>query len=419
MSVVAFTKDWDDVPTCTTHVLRQMARELPVLWIESIGTRKPSLAAGKDVKRAFRKVKRALAGAVWKENNLWVLSPLVIPRTDSSFGRWLNRPLMIRQIGRALRGMGAGPSAALATGPVEFWCFVPNAVDLLPERGTRSAERGIWKDKQQPRIVYYCVDDWSKFHNLDGAWLARKEEEILRLADVVFTPARALAEKCRRIVGERVHYMPHGVDYAAFSRALDAATPAPGDVACIPKPVVGFYGNIHPWIDFALIEDLARARPSWSFVLIGEIFCDVSRFAALRNVHFLGRREHRTLPGYCGAFDASMIPYDMTQTRMESVNPVKTRELLAAGVPIVAADVPELRGMGGDVLIARTSGEWLLALERQMARKDRAEISRRMAGEDWSVKVAMMRRVVDGKEPVPVPSSGLGVGGSCHNSMYE
>jgi hypothetical protein len=62
--IVAFTKDWSDVPTCTTHVLREMAKALPVLWIESIGTRKPSLAAGKDVRRIGRRLKGALAGAI-------------------------------------------------------------------------------------------------------------------------------------------------------------------------------------------------------------------------------------------------------------------------------------------------------------------------------------------------------------------
>jgi len=153
--IVAFTKDWDDVPTCTTHVLREMARTMPVLWIESIGTRKPTLAGGKDLRRAWRKLRRAVAGAVRKENSLRVLSPLVIPKTESGVGRWLNRRLMRWQIARELRDMG-GPSTGLgAGGPVEYWCFVPNAVDLLPECGTRNAERGIEK---QPRRA--CDRTW-------------------------------------------------------------------------------------------------------------------------------------------------------------------------------------------------------------------------------------------------------------------
>ena len=386
--IVAFTKDWDDVPTCTTHVLRQMARTMPVLWVESIGTRKPRLAAGRDLRRAFRKVLRGLAGAVLKENRLKVLSPLVIPKTESAAGRWLNRRLMRWLVGRELRAMG-GPSTRPGTGgPVEYWCFVPNAVDLLPDR------RGPGQTPR-PRIVYYCVDDWAKFHNLDGGWLSRKEEEVLRIADVVFTPARYLEEKCRRSAGDKVHYTPHGVDFAAFSAALRSETRVPSDVAALPKPVVGFYGNIHPWIDFGLIERLAAVRPRWSFVLIGGVFCDVSRLSGQRNVHFPGRREHTTLPSYCKAFDAGFIPYDMTNPRMESVNPVKTKELLAAGVPIVAPDMPELLGYGDRVRICHSTEEWLGALEAQIVRTDRAAISASVAGEDWSVKVAAIRQIVD------------------------
>lgn len=378
--IVAFTKDWDDVPTCTTHVLREMAKTLPVLWVESIGTRKPSLAAGKDLRRICRRLKRTLDGAVLKENGLRVLSPFAIPKTESAWGQWINRLLMGRQIQRELRRMG--------TGPVEYWCFVPNAVDLLP--GARNPEPG-----RRPMVVYYCVDDWSQFHNLDGAWLAAKEEQLLRRADVVFTPARYLETKCRAIAGDRVHYVPHGVDLAGFSQALDPTTSIPADMAVIPKPVVGFYGNLHPWVDFELIGRIARLRPQWSIVLIGEVFCDVSPLKTLSNIHFLGRREHRELPAYCKAFNVAIIPYDMKQARMESVNPVKTKELLAAGVPVVAADISELLGYGDDVVICRTDEEWIAALEKQLVRTDRADISRRMAAEDWSEKVKTMRRIVD------------------------
>jgi hypothetical protein len=192
-----------------------------------------------------------------------------------------------------------------------------------------------------------------------------------------------------------VHYAPHGVSYELFSQALRPDMVVPPDLAALPEPRIGFYGNVYPWIDFDLVERLARARPPWHFVLIGGIFCDVGRLQALPNVHFLGRREHGALPAYCKGFSAAMIPYDLRDPRMESVNPVKTRELLAAGVPVVAADVPELRGMEPDVLLARDVGQWLAGLERQMARADRPAISARMAGADWSAKVAWLRSVVD------------------------
>jgi len=321
-------------------------------------------------------------------------------------------------------GTGGDPESGEEVKRVEYWCFVPNAVDLLPattQRSWAAGPRDVLTTLQQdcsivgprydrtggpdessdqrinpirPRVVYYCADDWSKFKYLDGAWIQRREEELLGRADVVFAASRYLEEKCRAIASGRVHYMAHGVEHAKFASALSSGTTIPEDVGGLPKPVIGFYGNVYPWIDFDLLESLVKSRPGWSFVMIGSVFCDIARFDSVPNVHFLGRREHDCLPAYCRAFDASIIPYDMTNPRMQSVNPVKTRELLAAGVPIVASDVPELRNFGDNVSVCKGVDEWLKALDTQVRREDREAVSASVAGDDWSARVADIRRIV-------------------------
>ena len=405
--IVAFTKDWDDVPTCTTHVLREMGTRMPVLWVSSIGTRRPQLGAGKDARRLIDRLRRAFRRAEAKEHNLRVLWPLLFPRAERNAVVRVNRFLMKQYERREWDWMGSGP--------VEYWCFVPNAVDLLP--GRQRAERGNLKPEKfgadgipsglrsqvsgltphpssLSRVIYYCVDDWTLFHNLDGEWLGKKEDELLKRADVVFSPAAYLVEKCRRAGATNVHHVPHGVEYSKFVTALEDATPIPEDIRALPHPVIGFYGNIHPWIDFGLVDELAGRCPEWTFVLIGQVYCDISRFDRLPNVHFLGRREHDELPGYCKAFDAAFIPYDAGNPRMESVNPVKTQELLAAGVPVVATDIPELRRFGDRVLLCRSLDEWVAALKKQIVRTDRVAISRSVAGDDWSERVQQIRQIV-------------------------
>lgn len=379
--IAAFTKDWNDVPTCTTHILREMGRTMPVLWIESIGTRKPSLAAARDLVRIVRRLRAALHPVKAKENHLTVLTPLVIPKAESAVARGLNRFLMRR----AIAGQFGGP----AEGRLEYWCFVPSAVDFLPPRtgGRRTTE--------DPLIVYYCVDDWTKFEYLDGEWTARKERELLAAADVVFATSRVLETKCRSLARGPVHYMPHGVNHRGFAAALLPEMRVPEDLAALRKPVIGFYGNVYPWIDFELIGRLAAARQDWSFVLIGGVFCDVSNLSRHPNVHFLGRREYTELPAYCKGFDVAMIPYDLGNPRMESVNPVKTREMLSAGVPIVGCDIEELHGFGEDVVVCRDPESWLAALARQMARSDRAAISKHVENDDWSCRLQTIRAQVE------------------------
>ena len=386
--IVAFAKDWEDVPTCITHVFRGMGRTIPLLWLNSIGTRKPDLGVSRDAGRILRRLAGAFKRAEMKENKLRVLSPVVIPQARSSFSIRVSRALFSAQIDRELGDMGDGP--------LEYWCSVPNAVDLIPHPSPRDSHH-------RPKIVYYCVDDWGKFANLDGGWLDEKETELLARADIVFTPARYLRDKCEERAPSPppggIHYVPHGVEFDRFASALDEETPVPGDIASLPRPVVGFYGNIYPWIDFELLQMLAERRPGWSFVMIGHPYCDISGLASASNIHFLGRREHSELPGYCRGFDAAMIPYDLADKRMESVNPVKTRELLAAGVPVVASDIPELHGFGDDVRLCTRIDEWLPALEIQVARRDRAEISRKMEGEDWARKITRMREKAEQLQP--------------------
>jgi len=393
--VVAFTKDWDDVPTCTTHILREMAKAMPVLWVCSIGTRKPSAASGKDIRRIARRLTSGLKRAEWKENNLRVLNPILIPKAESALAKWINRKIFAWYVRREQRNWSHGPNSGSAQSAfdfTEYWCFVPNAVDLLPASSLQH---------QASRVVYYCADDWTKFHNLDGEWMGRKERELLERANVVFVTSRFLKDKFLSSVDAchlppaTLHYMPHGVEYARFSQALDKSTPPPADVAGLQNPIIGFYGNLHPWVDFGLIAALAAARPEWSFVLIGEPYADVSALESLPNVYLLGRREHGVLHEYCRAFDAAIIPYDMTNPRMESVNPVKTKEILAAGLPVVASDVPELGNYGTDVLTCTGAEAWLEALDSQVLRQDHAEISRRVREESWENKVLAIRETIE------------------------
>ncbi len=456
--IIAFTKDWNDVPTCTTHILREMARTIPVLWVSSIGMRKPKATSRKDMRRILGRIISGLRRAEWKENNLRVLKPILIPKAESPFAKWLNRKIFAWYVRREVARLHGGKvtrwhgnrgregdtlssrennrlhiQQPLTPNPepltLEYWCFMPNAVDLLPlpssELGVpgsvftdsnqkRNSERLTRNSEPGTRIVYYCADDWGQFHNLDGAWMDAKERELVSRADAVFVTSRFLEEKFgaggreqgdgeqkepgtrNPELGTILHYLPHGVEYARFAQALDKTLPMPDDVAELPKPVIGFYGNLHPWVDFKIIAELAIARPEWSIVLIGEKYADVTELEALSNIHLLGRREHSCLHNYCRAFDVAIIPYDMSNPRMESVNPVKTKELLAAGLPIVAADVPELRNYGDDVLTCAGADAWLAALERQLARTDQNEISERVRSESWQDKVATIREIVDG-----------------------
>jgi glycosyltransferase involved in cell wall biosynthesis len=375
LPIVAFAKDWHEDPTSNHHVLRELAKTRRVLWLNSLATRTPKLTSGRDLGKITRKLREFTRGATNVENDLWVFSPLVLPLPHLPAARAINRQLLRATI-RALR-------ARLGIREFELWTFLPNTADYIGTLGESLA-------------VYYCVDEWSMFSYLDRAQTVAAEQELLQRVDAVFAINGALAD-AKRAVNPNTFLSPHGVDHAQFARALDPATQVPADLAAIPHPRIGFYGTLRDWVDFELIAAVARARPAWHLVLIGQQLGDLSAIHGIPNIHLLGQKKHDELPAYCKGFDAGIIPYRIDE-RMAFVNPLKLREYLSAGLPVVSTAVPEVQRYAHLCQIASTPDAFVAALERALADGSpaaRAARSEAMKTETWSARVAQVARTVD------------------------
>jgi glycosyltransferase involved in cell wall biosynthesis len=119
----------------------------------------------------------------------------------------------------------------------------------------------------------------------------------------------------------------------------------------IPKPIIGFFGTISPWLDFDLIIDIAKTRPDWSLVFLGPADTDVKSLTKFRNVYFVGKIPYELLPEYAMAFDVAIIPFLVNELTV-SVNPLKLLEYLACGLPIVTTKLPEIRKFSNLIYIA-------------------------------------------------------------------
>jgi glycosyltransferase involved in cell wall biosynthesis len=140
--------------------------------------------------------------------------------------------------------------------------------------------------------------------------------------------------------------IPHGVDAAHFETACDPKLEVAEEIANLPRPVIGFWGLIQDWVDVGLLARVARMRPDWSFVTIGEVRIDVSELRHCHNFHFLGRQPYVRRPSFARGFDVGMIPFvlnDLTR----AVNPIKLQEYLRAGLPVVSTPLPEVRDQFG------------------------------------------------------------------------
>lgn len=372
--IVAFAKDWHEDPTSNHHVLRELARTRRVLWLNSLATRAPKLSSSRDLGKIARKLREFARGPVNVENDLWVMSPLVLPLPHSAAARAVNA-LVLRATIRTLR-------ARLGIRDFQLWTFLPTTADYVGTLGEALA-------------VYYCVDEWSMFAYLDRDATVAAERRLLERVDATFAINQALADN-KRAVCAATYVSPHGVDHALFARALDDATQVPADLGALPRPRIGFYGTLQSWVDTELIAHVARARPAWSIALIGQQLGDLTALRGLPNVHLLGQRRHDELPAYCKGFDVGIIPY-RAEERMAFVNPLKLREYLSAGLPVVATPIPEARRYPG-VHVAATPDEFVRAIERALGEGSlgaRVARSAAMATETWSARVAEVVRVID------------------------
>jgi glycosyltransferase involved in cell wall biosynthesis len=373
--IICFAKDWNEPKTSNNHVMEELAKRHRVLWVNSLATRAPKLGSAHDIKKIFRRLHQWLRGTEHIHEKLRVLAPLLLPLPRSSWAQRFNRWLVAAQVRNAAQSWGFDRP--------QLWIFPPNAVDFVGQF-------------DESLVVYYCVDEWSEFTYLNAQFIRQKEAELLRKAHAVFVSSQRLFDT-KRLVNSNTHLIPHGVNHSLFAQALEPDFPVAKELRDLPRPIVGFYGNLYDWVDQQLIAEMARLRPHWSFVLIGKIMSDISTLRACENIRILGPRPYEELPKFCKGFDVGIIPYNMRDPRMQSVNPLKLREYLAAGLPVVSVDLPEARVLANRVQFAASAAEFVekieVALQHNSA-PQKIERSRSVLSESWTARVAEIERVL-------------------------
>lgn len=383
--IVYFGNDWyAENRTSSHHVAIRLARRMPVLYVDSPGLRAPA-ASGRDLRRAVRKLLAAFRRPTPVADGLWHCTVPQLPfrrlpgvdAFNRLFGRWAVR--------RALRLAGIRRRIS--------WFVVPHP-------GVHAGRLG------EDLVVYYCIDDYAAHPGVDTALIAGRDEALSRRADLLCVAPPALLE-AKRALNPHTVFAPHGVDVALFAQAQEPATPIPALARDLPRPVVGYIGSIHAWIDVPLIEWLATQRPQWTFLLVGHAHVDVAGLRALPNVRLAGAQPYASLPQWSKAFDAAIIPYRLNR-QVANANPLKLREYLAAGKAVVSVRNPEIEKFADVVRLVDGRDEFLAALDAAVRDDAPAAVAARMAAvadQTWDARVdAVLDAVAARLPPNPPPA---------------
>ncbi|MCP4987949.1 MAG: glycosyltransferase family 1 protein [Colwellia sp.] len=329
--LVVFGEDWGAHPSSTQHIVNILGQTRPVIWFNSIGLRKPKLSLS-DFKRAFSKVtsfimnpqKSSKTKETESENNQFIIiNPLVIPCANSWFSLKLSKAILKWQLKLACKKLNL-------TDPI-IWTSLPTTVDYL-------------ELFEQAPCVYYCGDDFSSLAGVDHQFVSKKETELIGKSSYVFTASDKLLDKFPQ---EKAVNIPHGVNFSLFS---DKAKEIPLDLPQ-GKPIAGFYGSISTWLDQDLLVQTIEALPHWHFVFIGKVDCNIDKLQQFTNVYFLGAKAHNELPKYIQNWNVAILPF-VENKQIQMCNPLKLREYLASGTPIVTTDFNALNGYRKYVQVA-------------------------------------------------------------------
>jgi exopolysaccharide biosynthesis WecB/TagA/CpsF family protein len=369
--------DWGAHWTSKQQIMHRLAETNRVLYVEEPVT---ALAPLKVPSRWSRW--KAVAPELRKlQSGLWVLTPPPV----SPFGNmypWINRAnqrLLAGYVNWAVREIGMEQTL--------LWTYLPGSCDLI--------------DHVRPAaVVYHCVDEHSAFPGfIRPEVVKRYDDELTRRADLVLTSAQNLLLS-RKDLNPHIHHIRHAADVRHFATALDPSLPIPADIASIPRPRIGVVGVHDERLDTAALEALSAADPAWQIVLVGPVVpgdVDEGHLRSLPNLHFLGGKTVAELPAYLKALDVALIPYKLNELT-RNIFPLKLYEYLAAGLPVVAAALPELAPYGDSVSLASERAQYpvlvrgALAADSAAARAARAAA---VAGETWEARVEEMSALVE------------------------
>ena len=352
------------------QIMRRLARHWPVLFVNSIGVRMPDMADKKVfTQRMTRKLKSLSRGAVKVENNFWVFSPVVLPgATGARLTNWALSP-QIR----------AASARAGIRNPV-LWIHCPAGASMMSEISSAA-------------IVLQRTDRFEAFPEGEPELLNRQIAAIKARADLTIYSAPHLADEERNEVRRQL-IVTHGVDFDVFVEAGRKSQDHLDDLKGVRRPRAGFIGGIdaHTFDPQLFVETAARL-PDVEFVMIGGSSLP-DGWCTLPNVRFLGRKPYDEIAGYMAAMDVLIMPWNSSDW-IKACNPIKLKEYLAVGRPVVTTDFAALDGYRDLVRTARGPQEFARQIQSALHQPYDVDASReRVQAESWDAKAGLVASTI-------------------------
>jgi glycosyltransferase involved in cell wall biosynthesis len=381
-SIICFAGEdwWYHHPHSKNHLMLRFSRgQNEVIFVNSISMGLAPLSNRDLLPRVARKLRSYAKVARRVDEHLTVVSPFSLPFFGSRATRGVNHFLLSMQIRLLARHRGL-------KNPI-LWIAIPTAADMIGRLN-------------ESLVVYQVSDKYEanvRNNSTDPAVIRRLHEQALDRADVIFYSGRKLFNEAAH-ARERSHFLEQAVDFEHWRKVGTGKLNVPPQIASIPRPRLGYFGAIDPWlIDQDLIRVAAREQPNWHWVFIGNRMRPLE-IEQLENVHVLPPVPYQELPRWAAGFDVCVLPWEAGLEHTSYGSAIKVREYLATGKPVVISPLPEYESMRDVLRIGRTHDQFLEAVREALAedgaREGRARQASVAAG-TWDARAEWVSTVIE------------------------
>ncbi len=388
---LVFGDDWGRHPSSSQHLIRGFLHGHKVVWVNSIGMRSPQLTQY-DADRVLQRLKHSF-GHVRKifrspdtpsapvqgspRENSSGLKPTVVDPVFLPF----HKHKAIQAFNRLSIGKQLSSVNIKKREPLIMWISNPLAAYLRKTVATQL-------------LIYYCGDDFLEFPETDKDLLREQEDTLLKEADIcIFSSLQLYNSKGSR-VSKKKFFLPHGVDFEAFSNRRPSIPP---ELTSIKGPVVGYFGIFSDWIDLGLFKRVAKMDQAIQYVLIGEPNEEASKLRSLPNVMLLGKLPYEEIKRYAKQFDVGMLLYKKNNMTM-AISPLKMYEYYSMGIPIVSTRT--FKGLDGaeEIYCGTTPDEFHARIREALkcSSRKKQHLVEIAANNTWEVRQKELTRLIQG-----------------------
>jgi glycosyltransferase involved in cell wall biosynthesis len=206
------------------------------------------------------------------------------------------------------------------------------------------------------------TDDWALYYK--NPQINPIQDSVVRMASGVIVVNERLKQRASRLRegADNVFMLPNATALKPCKHL-----PCPADISQIPMPRIGYCGHLGPWFDPEVINEIARARPQWQWVMVGYLNSEAQKvLSGLPNVHLLGPRKFDELQAYMAQCQVLASPY---KENFEG-DATKLYDYLTVGAPIVSSAIETAYRLQPYVKVVSDVGSWIEAIQQSLSEKN-------------------------------------------------